>query len=399
MNPDFFASNRKKLVDEMHSGALVVITGHGEMQRLHDEAHRFEQEANFWYLCGIEEPDWWLVIDGSQGTEWLVAPSLSDTQRVFDGGLSEAGAKTISGIKTVIDRDEALRRLRQLTKHHSIAYTVGQPQQVREYATFQLNTSQSELRKTLERIFQKVNDCSKTLRRLRAIKTTDEIQQIERAVDLTIKSYDTVRALLSDAKHEYELEAQFGYDFRMAGSKGFAYRPIIASGKNACTLHYTNNNSQMRSGQLVLFDIGARLNGYAADISRTYAKGKPTKRQQEVHAAVEQALYEVIALIKPGVGFDEYHAKTDMIMQRVVEGLRLKGDFREYFPHAIGHGLGLDVHDSLDEHFEMKPGMVMTVEPGIYIPAEGIGVRIEDNILVTPNGTKNLSRKLSTKLV
>jgi Xaa-Pro aminopeptidase len=398
MDSTFFSHNRKALLESLKKGALVVLTGYGEMQRTADSAAFFEQEANFWYLTGIESPDWWVILDGTHGTEWLVAAELSESQKIFDGSLTHEQAAERSGIKTVLTRDEAMRRLRDLSKHHSIAYTTEQPRSVRDHATFQLNHSQAELRHTLERIFQNVQLCNRELAILRTIKRPEEITAIQAAIDTTIKAFEAMKPVLATARHEYELEAMLGYEMRRRGAR-HAYDPIVASGLNACTLHYSDNSAPLRKRSLVLFDAGARESGYAADISRTYAIGTPSKRQKDVHQAVVEAQAECISLMKPGVTFSEYFERTDRIMAKALEAVKLSAQkYREYFPHALGHGLGIDVHDVLGGYHELRPGMVMTVEPGLYIKEEAIGVRIEDDILITETGHKNLSSRLSTDI-
>ena len=399
MDSTFFAGNRQALLDQLKKGALVVVTGYGEVQRSHDSAHRFEQEANFWYLTGVEQADWWLIMDGAHGTQWLVMPERDEVQQVFDGAADTDGARAISGIKTVLSRDEAMRRLRGLAKHHSIVYTTEQPAYLREHATFQLNAAQADLKKVLERTFQNVQVCNRELAMLRTIKKPEEIAAIEKAIKVTITAFEYMKKALPVARHEYELQAVLDYEIRRQGARGHAYDPIVAGSLNACTLHYVHNDAPLNKKSLILFDIGARMNGYAADISRTYALSAPTKRQQAVHEAVREAQVACIELLRPGLAFSDYHDQCEVIMKRALQSLGLSGDrYREYFPHAMGHGLGVDVHDPLVGYDSLQPGMVMTVEPGIYIRDEAIGVRIEDDILITDTGHRNLSAALSTAM-
>lgn len=399
MNAEFFEGNRRALLDKLGHGALVVVTGYGEMQRGNDAAHLFEQEANFWYLTGIDAPDWWLIMDGNTGKQWLVRPEVGEMQEIFDGSLDNKAASKLSGVREVISRDDALNRLRALTKTHSVVYTVDQSKLVREHTHFQLNHAQLELRKLLERVFQKVQDCYRELAILRTIKQPEEIAAIEKAIKITNAALDTVHSNFQSYKSEYEIEADLTHLIRRSGAAGHAYSPIVASGKNACTLHYHANNDRLSKKQLVLIDVGARIDGYAADISRTYAYGQASKRQAEVHAAVQEAQTACINLLKPGLKFEEYQNEVDVIMGRALERIGLKvSDLRTYFPHAIGHGLGVDVHDTVAGYDALEPGMVLTVEPGLYIPEEGIGVRIEDDILITDTGHRNLSKRLTTEL-
>ena len=401
IDKSFFTGNREKVYDELKGGVLAV-SAYTQMQRGNDAAMLFEQEGNFWYLTGIDYPDWWLLMDAKRRRSWLVAPSVEEHHQIFDGSLSRDAAQEISGIDEIIDRQEADSWLRQAARSHRLVHTVDAPTGAERFG-FTLNPAAHEMREKLERIFASVSDFRLELARLRSIKQLVEIAVMQSAIDLTVKSFDQVRKDINSYRYEYEVEADFTHGFRRAGAKGHAYDPIVAFGKNACTLHYTHNTDRLKKGELLLLDIGARQNGYAADITRTYAVGKPTKRQQAVHDAVREAQQQIIGLLEPGLAVDEYFNKVDIIMQEALKGLKLitgadDPAYRKYFPHSIGHGLGIDVHDALGKPQTLQPGMVLTVEPGIYIPEEGIGVRIEDDILITDQGHKNMSSKLSTSL-
>lgn len=399
MNAQFFADNRERLIDELGRGSYV-IGAYTQLQRSGDTAFRFEQEANFWWLSGVEAPDWLLIVDGVRRRSWLVAPEKSQSSQIFDGSLSADDAKKISGVDEVVSADEGQRLLRELAKKHAVVYTLGEAPYA-EYVDFGLNPAPKKLYDQLERTFQSVQSCSKELAKLRAIKTEPELRAISRAIDLSVAAFENVRAKLSDLRAEYEIEAEFTHYFRHHGAS-HAYDPIVAAGEGAVTLHYVKNDQRLRARQLVLCDIGARVDGYAADITRTYAYGQPTKFQTSVHQALQRAHAEIIELIAPGVRFDQYQQNVDVIMKRTLHELGLLPDpsdddrYRRYFPHAVSHGLGVDVHDSLGGYREFQPGMVLTVEPGIYIPEKSLGIRIEDDIAVTTNGHKNLSAKLST---
>ena len=399
---EFFIGNRRQLTTKL-SGGIVVMTAYGAMQRSNDMSFDFEQEANFWWLTGIEAPDWWLIIDSTRHKSWLAAPTISQAHQIFDGSVSPEQAKVTSGVDAVVTHDEALSLLRELAKKHSTVYTLGD-QPHAEYLDFVLNPAPKKLHETLTRLFNSVQDCRKDLAQLRAIKQPAEITAIKKAIKLTASAFEQVKPVLPSLKYEYEIEAEFSYYFRRHGAKGHAYDPIVAAGKNACTLHYVDNSAKLAKSELLLLDIGAKVDGYAADITRTYALGRPTKRQVEVHGAVQLAQRQVIQLLSPGVSVREYHEKGEKIMKTALLQLGLMTNhddderFHMYFPHAMSHGLGVDVHDSLGGPEVFLPGMVLTVEPGIYIPEEGIGVRIEDDILITETGHLNLSAKLSTDL-
>lgn len=401
LDASFFQGNRERVYNAL-KGGLLVVPGYTQMQRGNDTAHKFEQEANFWYLTGIEYPDWQLLIDGKRRRSWLVAPHVEKTHEIFDGSLSLDDAREISGVNDIIDVREADSWLRQAARSHTIVHMVDVPF-YSEHFGFHLNPVAKDTRERLSRQFTKVQDFRLELAKIRAIKQPAEIDAMQAAIDLTVQAFQNVHERLMKYTYEYEIEADFNAGFRRTGAAGHAYDPIVASGKNACTLHYVRNNDKLVKGQLVLLDIGARHNGYSADITRTYAYGKATKRQQAVHAAVEQAQYDIISLIEPGLSLEEYQELSDGIMQKALIDLKLISGpndpaHRDYFPHAISHGLGIDVHDSLGRPRILQEGMVLTVEPGIYIPEEKIGVRIEDDILVTASGNKNMSAKLSTSL-
>ena len=401
MDSSFFRGNRQRLHTSLNGG-VIALAGYTEMQESGDAAAPFVQEANFWWLSGIDAPGWWLIIDGTAGKSWLTAPAVTDSHRLFDGSLPPETALRISGADGVLEYDEAVAKLRGLAKHHSVAYTLGDPPYA-GYVDFTLNPAPKKLRGLLERTFASVQDCRKDVARLRAVKQPPELAAIDKAVALTIKTIGAVKAGLGSYRHEYEAEAELTYGFRRQGAR-HAFMPVVASGKNACTLHYSENASGLGRQQLVLIDAGARLHGYPADITRTFAVQEPTKRQAEVHKAVQEAERRIIALLEPELKLEDYVRAADAIMKDalvtlgLMRGLEDDESYRRYFPHAVSHGLGVDVHDSLGGWKYLQPGMVLTVEPGIYIPEEGIGVRIEDDIVITNDGHRNLSHRLSTDL-
>ena len=394
----FHKQNRKRLVHDAQ-GSLYVITGYDAMQLSGDMAAPFLQESNFWWLCGVEEPGWKLIIDGARkGHTTLFHPEISEVKQIFDGAVDAAAAAQISHADEVLSIDVFEDTLRQLRRTHTVVRTL----KPREMGEFIANPAQAEALKTLERIFVSVEDCSRSIAEIRAIKQPEEIRRLRAAIKLTIDAFSVVRKNLEGYKHEHEIEADFTQLFRRKGSK-HAYAPIVAAGENACTLHYDLNAGRFPRRQAVLIDIGARVEGYSADITRTYCVN-PTKRMVAVHAAVERAHNRCIELLGPDVSTREYSVQVDEIMKDALQELGLLQDrldqvtYRRYFPHAISHGLGVDTHDALGSPQYFRPGMILTVEPGIYIPEEAIGVRIEDDILITPTGHENLSASLSTKL-
>lgn len=401
MDTSFFAGNRKRLIDEL-KGGVVVLGAHTKVQGAADAAAAFRQEANFWWLTGIEAPDWWVIIDGFSSKSWLVRPEVEEAHQLFDGSLSVEQARARSGVQTVISEDEAKDVLRKFARTHRLAYSLGDPSYAK-YVDFTLNPAPKRLWKMLERIFVSVQDCRKELSRLRAIKQPAEIEAIQKAAKLTVEAFEHAKQRIATSKYEYEVMAEMTYQFQRSGAD-HAFEPIVASGTNACTLHYVQNDSLLAKRQLLLIDAGATFGGYSGDVTRTFAVGEPTKRQAAVHKAVQDTLVQIVSLLGPHLTLNEYSREVDGIMKEALIALGLirnKDDddgFRRYFPHAISHGLGVDVHDSLGGYRDFRSGMVITVEPGIYIPEEGIGVRIEDNIVITENGHRNITGSLSTDL-
>lgn len=400
MTPEFFKNNRKRLIDQT-KGGVIVLSAHTAMQRRGDSAYFFEQESNFWWLTGIDSADWQMIIDGNRNRTWLVAPIISESRQVFEGSLSWDEAQRRSGVEAVVSGDDAEKLLRDLAAKHSVVYGLGGDPHAKYYDFF-CNPAPKILWQRLERIFNTVRDCRHDVASLRAIKQPDEIAMMKRAIGVTAQAFEHVEPLMDTFQYEYEIEAEFSYYFKKNGARGHAYDPIVATGSNACTLHYVANDAKLKKGQLVLLDIGAHYGGYAADITRTYAKGAPTARQQAVHAAVQRAHHDIIELLSPHLGIESYQEAVRRRMTDALLELGLMCDsqdvaaYQRYFPHAISHGLGIDVHDSLGAPQFFAEGMVLTVEPGIYIPEEGIGVRIEDDILITADGHANLSQRLST---
>jgi len=392
-----YAQRRARLLESLDTNP-VVVTAFTAMQQTNDSAAPFVQESNFFYLTGIVEPDWKLLLTGDGS--WLIAPSKTDIQRIFDGGMSNEEAEAISGISNFLTEKQYTDELSLLAEKHSSVYTVLKHPHS-SYFDFSLNPAPQKTIKKLKLVFKEVVDCRRNLSKLKAIKTDEEIQLIQKAIDISIEGFIAVKNQLQAAEYEYQLEATLSYEFRSRGAEGHAYTPIVGAGINACTLHYVANKDKLPTNGMVLIDAGAKVGEYASDITRTYAVGVPSAREKAVHGEVEKAQKVIIELIQPGVRLEDYQKQSDEIMRKALVNLDLikkPSDFQRYFPHAVSHGLGIDVHDSLGGFETFQPGMVLTVEPGIYITEEKIGVRIEDDILVTEQGAINLSGKLPTSL-
>lgn len=393
----FHSENRNRLYSKAN-GQLIILAGYDSLQQSGDMAAPFLQESSFWWITGINQPGWRVILDTVRQKATLVRPKRSDVDIIFNGDSDDLAVTESSGIKSIISADEFEANLRQLRRQHTVVQTLN-PKEDHE---FTLNPAKSTLTATLQRTFKSVQYCDTIIAELRAIKQPEELRRMRSAAKLTCSTFAEVQSNLSTLKTEAEIEAEFVYAFHRKGAV-HAYEPIVASGKNACTLHYTDNSSKLQSREIVLIDIGARVEGYCADVTRSYCRN-PTKRQRAVHQAVVDAQQAIIRLIEPGLPITEYLTKVDDIMIDALHGLGLLEDrndidtYRKYFPHAVSHGLGVDTHDSLGRPRVLESGMVLTVEPGIYVESESIGVRIEDDILVTATGHENMTGHLSTAL-
>jgi Xaa-Pro aminopeptidase len=390
-------SRRNTLIASL-KGGLVVATAYDAVQLSGDMAAPFLQESGFYWLTSLDKPGWKVIIDGSRHHTTLVRPHRTDVEKVFDGDISDDVVKKLAQADEIISAQDFEARLRQLARKHTVVSTLSPKHDYH----FVSNPASSSLEALLRRIFAHVDDCSAKVAELKAIKSDEELAVMRKSVALTRHAFEEIRHNLATYHHEYEIEADMTKMFRFKNAH-HAYDPIVASGENAVTLHYIENNSRLHKTKPILIDVGARVGGYAADITRTYCVA-PSRRVREIHGAVEKAHHDIIALLGPNLVVSDYMQQVDAIMKRALTELGLLVDksdhetYRKYFPHAISHGLGIDVHDSLGSPRYFRPGMVLTVEPGIYIPEEGIGVRIEDDILITETGYENLSRGLSTAL-
>jgi len=402
---DFFAGNRRRLRELFTGKAPIVITANGLLQRGGDSSYKFAQDANFWYLTGIDEPDIVLVIDREK--EYLIVPERTESRIAFDGAIAEDELSRRSGVRTVYGDKAGWEQLMgRLKKVKHVATLAPPPAYIDAYGLY-TNPARASLAKRL-----KVNnpelellDLAPHLGRLRIIKQAIEIETIQAAIDITSK---TIKQALQTKKlgkytHEYQLEAEISRGFRSHGATGHGFDPIVASGERACVLHNVANNGPFAADELVVVDVGAEIEHYSADITRTIAIGNASRRQQSVHAAVLEVQSYAIDLLKPGTLMKDYEQQIEHFMGEKLRELGLiktisHENVRAYYPHATSHFLGLNVHDVGDYDRPLEPDTVLTVEPGIYIPQEGIGVRIEDDILITFKGNKVLSGKLPREL-
>ncbi len=402
--PDFFKGNRQRLRELFTGTAPIVLSAHGQLQRNGDATYPFRQDGNFWYLTGLDIPDALLVMD--KGQEYLILPEQSDYQQIFDGVNEVDAIMQASGITGVYSHKDGWKLLtNRLKKVKHVATLPATPPYIETYGMY-ANPARAELIRRMKNINNdlKLLDLKKHFARMRMVKQLPELKSIQAAINLTVSGLKQLKRNLPRYAHEYQLEADLTRHFLKHGADN-AWRPVIASGANACQIHSPAGRSKLKPTDLILVDVGADVNHYAADISRTWAIGRTVrKRQSTVFQAVLEVQDYAMSLLEPGVTIRDNEKLVEHFMGEKLRALGLiktieRDEIRRFFPHATSHYLGIDPHDIGDYSAALEPGMVLTVEPGIYIPKEGIGIRIEDDILITKTGHKNLSARLPRTLI
>lgn len=397
--PDFFTANRDKLRAVLGDDTPIVIAGNGLMQRGSDEAFAFHQDANFWYLTGLDHPDLMLVI-GHHET-FLVVPERSFERAAFDGAHDIAAYAARSGITAVVDSTQGSEKLKaELARSTTVATLGSLPPFERHHGIYTL-PYRRRLISRLRRINRAltIRDIRPELAQLRAYKQPEELHALQKAIDITGATLHKITRpeVLGTITQEYQLEAALSYEFRMQGVTSHAFSPIVGAGKDGTTLHHVRNDGPVEPEDLIVLDVGASWEHYSADITRTVSPKPMHGRKAAVFAAVAAAQDYAISLLRPGTMAAEYEKAVAVYVGEELRKLGLiatnkPAEVRHYFPHATSHFLGLDTHDVGDYRQPYQAGMVITCEPGIYIPEEGIGVRIEDDVLITENGCEVLSR-------
>lgn len=399
LSSEFYAHNRAKFIEKLAPDSVAIFHSNDPMPTNADGTMGFRQNNDLFYLTGIDQEETALVIDSS-GNEVLFIRETSDLIKIWEGAkLTQSEATELSGVKDVRwfkEYDEFIKN--HVLKFHHLYLSKN------EHAR---NASPVETRN--ERLGRQlvsavgnaipVHTSAEIMTEMRYIKSQAEHAPIQTACNITQKAFERVLRFLQPGVMEYQVEAEITHEFLMNRSRGHAYQPIVASGANACVLHYIENNGVCQDGELVLMDFGAEYGNYNADLTRTIpVNGRYSPRQKAVYNAVLRVHQEAKKLLVAGNTFDILNTEVAQLMESELIGLGLldRTDlknqdpkqplFRKYFMHGTAHSLGLDVHDVDNRALPFRPGMVFTCEPGIYIPEEGIGVRIENDLLITPDG-------------
>lgn len=401
-NPEFFQNNRRRLQQSFGGTAPIVITANGLIQKTRqDDTYAFHQDSNFWYLSGIDKPNFVLVIDRDK--DYIIGPEIDERWRIFNGGIAFEKLQKSSGVAEILGGKEGWQKLSKRLKKAKHAATILPPKIFDEQYHVYTNPAKRRLVKLLKSYNSglKLIDISRHIVELRTVKQPSEVAAIQAAIDQTSEVYRIIGKKLAKLKNEREIAVEIGYIFAQKGM-AHSFEPIVAGGKNAVTLHYNENDSPIDSSKLLLIDMGGRLSGYCADLTRTLSIS-PTKRQLAVYAAVLQVREFALKMLQPGVQLASYESAIEHYMGEKLRELGLiktidSESVRKYYPHNTSHFLGIDVHDVGDFTKPLAAGTVLTVEPGIYIPEEEIGIRIEDDVLITEDGNRVLSARLPREL-
>jgi len=409
-----FEKNRQKLKRRLPTLSLAILVSNDEMPRTADQFYPYRQNSDLFYLTGIEQPKTILCIcpdfPNHLYHEILFIEKSTEYQQTWFGNkLNFEEASKISGIKSIFWLNEFEKVLSELM-HHARHILLSFHENARSFDEVPLrDVRYTEKIKSLFPL-HRYERLGPLIAELRQIKEPEEIELIQKAEGIAGKTFQKIAGILKPGINEYDIEAEMISEFIHNGSTGNAFSPIVASSKNACVLHYSSNNDICKDGDLVLIDIGAEYGNYNSDITRTFpVNGKFSKRQLEIYNSVLRIYEKIISILKPGTTIEKLNIDSiEFFEEELINiGVIKKKDISKQDPekplyknfslHSISHFLGLDVHDSGNKNDILMPGMVLTCEPGIYIREEGIGIRLENDILITSKGCLNLTSDIPLK--
>ena len=419
MDNAIYKSRRNNLSEKLPKNSVLLIPGANTQYRNADSAYAFRQDSNFYYLSGFCEPDSLMaIINNDDGINSIIfVPPKDKLKEIWDGHrVGPIGAVKEFLFDKAYDNSEIDNMMPEiLFGCDQVLYPIGKKngfdQKVIDWTTEA--SSKDRHSKSIN-----ILDASSTIGNARLIKDDHEISLIKKACDISAEAHIEAMKNVKNAESEQSIESLYVYEFSKRGGRFPAYTPIVAGGENACVLHYIENNKKLNKNELLLVDAGCEYEMYASDITRTYPiSGKFSKEQLEIYKIVLDAMNAAIDKVKEGNNIMEPQEISEKIITNGLvelgllhgdpEDLHKKGAFKDFYMHKIGHWLGLDVHDAGDymegdDFMKFKPGMITTIEPGIYISRsmdvddkwKGIGIRIEDDILVTKDGNENLTKKV-----
>ena len=411
INNALFTQNRKRFIQEMKEDSIAIFNSNDEIPMNGDATYKFTQNSDLYWLSGIEQEDSMVILypdnADEKHREVLVLVRPNELKEKWDGKRLRADeAKQISGFETVIWLDN-LQPLLQIWMHTAETVYLNTNENDRKGAFYKTRDYRfiDEMKERYP--LHQYERSARILKKLRQIKTGEEVAVTQQAINITEKAFRRLLQFVKPGVKEYEIEAEIVHEFLRNRATREAYSSIIASGDRARTLHYISNSEECKAGELILMDFGALYGGYAADLTRTIpVNGKFTERQKEVYNACLHLHNYCKTLLKPGITLNDYEQKVgEEATQTFIKiGLLSEDDvanedknnraYRRYLYHGISHHLGIDVHDLGSKAVPLEAGMLVTVEPGIYIEEENIGIRIENNVWITEDGNIDLMKNI-----
>ncbi|MBK7270389.1 MAG: aminopeptidase P family protein [Flavobacteriales bacterium] len=395
-----YREHRARFRQHMEKGGLAIFHSNDIMPTSADGSMPFKQASDIFYLSGIDQEETILLLFpdavDAKDREILFVRETSELIAIWEGAkFSQKEATELSGIATVLWTTSYEATIKRLVPQCEHLY-LNSNEHLRQGNEVETREERKNKETRAQFPLHSVKRSAPIMHRIRSRKTKEEVAQIQRAIAITGKAFERVCGFVKPGVKEYEIEAEISHEFLRNGSRGHAYTPIIASGYNACVLHYITNDQVCNDGDVILMDFGCEYGGYASDLTRCVpVNGRFTKRQRDVYNAVLRVKNEATQLLRPGTMLADYHKQVGKIMESELIGLGLidKNDvakqdpekplYKKYFMHGTSHFLGLDVHDVGLWNEMIQPDMVFTVEPGIYIREEKLGIRLENNILTT----------------
>ncbi|MEI6766027.1 MAG: aminopeptidase P N-terminal domain-containing protein [Bacteroidota bacterium] len=415
IRPEFYINNRKRLLSKLNPNSLVIINSNDEMPRNGDQTFPFRQNSDMQYMTGLDQEKCILCLCPNHPIESMreivFTVQTSESMVTWYGHkYTHDEVRKLSGVKTVKWLDDFESTLKDLMVKSDSVYL-----NMNEDFRFSTDVPSRDLRfaQKLRNEFplHKYERLAPLITEMRMCKAPEEIDMMEKACEITESAFRRLLDFVKPGLWEYEVEASITHEFIRKGASGHAYYPIVASGAGACVLHYIENDKKLKDGDLMLLDFGAEYGNYAADLSRTIpVNGKFTKRQKDCYNAVLRTFKKAKKLIVAGTTIDEINREVCRLMEAEMIGLGLftaaqvkKQDpgaplYFSYYMHGNSHFMGMDVHDVGTKQMKLKPGMVLSCEPGLYIKEEGIGIRIESDILVTSKGPVDLMPNLPAEV-
>jgi Xaa-Pro aminopeptidase len=411
IDSNLFIENRKRFAASLKPNSIALFVSNDILPTNADGAMGFVQNSDLFYLTGVDQEDCILLIypDAKNNSykEVLFVKETNETIAIWEGAkLNQAEATKVSGIKTVMWISGFEQFLKSVIFQAEHIY-LNSNEHTRRY--IETETAEMRFNKMIMGKFplHKFERAAQIMHKLRAIKSKYEIELIQQACNITEKGFRRLLPFVKPGVMEYEIEAELVHEFVRNRSRGFAYGPIIASGFNACVLHYVENNKECKAGDVILLDVAAEYGNYASDLTRCLpVSGKFTPRQKQVYNAVLRVMKAATAMLTVGNNIPDYHKAVGSLMEKELVDLGLitmdeiKNQnpewpaYKKYFMHGTSHFLGLDVHDVGGFNRKLEEGMVFTCEPGIYIREENLGIRLENDILVTAKGPVDLMKNI-----